>query len=156
MRWGAASSAYSFVAGSSSMIALHTAAVGTPLYTQLAPMALQAAGPSPRVAAPPSIISKVIGSIKLGDHYFQKLSPDAASANPVFDFRATKKGDFFAGAKAGSVASPGGAKNVAWLKLNNVQGSQAKHVFRVETAGGPPPATVRVGRLPPFAFTTVH
>lgn len=29
----------------------------------------------------------IIGSFMVGDHYFQKLAPSAASANPVLDFR---------------------------------------------------------------------
>lgn len=33
------------------------------------------------------VCKRIIGSLKFGDHYFQKLTPDAAGANPVFDLR---------------------------------------------------------------------
>lgn len=58
-------------------------AVGTPLLTQLPKLAMVA----PRGPTLPSTCSGAIGNLKLGDHYFQKLSADATSANPVFDFR---------------------------------------------------------------------
>jgi len=112
--------------------------VGTPLYSTLPKLALAAGIRSPF----PKQITALIGSLRFGDHYFQKLSATAASANPVFDLRATKKGDYVAVSKVTSVASPvTPASTVAWVQLKNVEGSLAQSVFRVETAGGQPPAT---------------
>ena len=58
------------------------------IWDKIAKLAL--AGPDP-TASPTtqfaSIISSCIGKTKLGDHYFQKLTPTSASANPVFDMR---------------------------------------------------------------------
>ena len=56
--------------------------------------------------------------------------------------RATKKGDYFAGIRTASIASPSGAANVAWVELAHVQGALGQTVFRVETAGGQPPSNV--------------
>lgn len=59
-------------------------AVGTPLYSKLPEMSLSVA---PKAATLPAAVTTLIGQTKLGDHYFQKLSPTATSANPVFDLR---------------------------------------------------------------------
>ena len=67
------------------------------------------------------------------------------------DDRATKKGDFVAGAKVGSVASPAGASNVARFELKNVHGAMANQVYRYETAGGVAPSSVT-----PFSATCGH
>jgi hypothetical protein len=115
------------------------AAVNTPLYSTLPKLALAAGTKSPL----PKQIQSIIGSFKFGNHYFQKLSATAALANPVFDLRSTKKGDFVALSKVTSVPSPvDPASTVAWVELKNVQGSLAQTVFRVETAGGQPPTSV--------------
>lgn len=59
--------------------------------------------------------------------------------------RATRKGDYGAFKKDSSVSDPvDAAKNVAWLQLSKVEGDLASFVYRVNTAGGIPPATVSV------------
>lgn len=64
-------------------------AFNTPFYTTLTPLALMTPF-SAKVGSGstlPAQIQSRIGSFKLGDHYFQKLSLNATSPNPVFDFR---------------------------------------------------------------------
>lgn len=50
---------------------------------------------------------------------------------------------FVVAAKAGDIPAPTGPPDVDWLSLTNVSGSLATQVFRVNTVGGLPPASVR-------------
>jgi len=83
----------------------------------------------------------------LGDHYFGLNPTGAAGISPTFDFRTGfKKGDtngFVTLKKAANVASTGGAKNVDLLALDALPGfgTLAKHVYRLDTAAGQPPAS---------------
>ncbi|KAL7008475.1 hypothetical protein EMMF5_001736 [Cystobasidiomycetes sp. EMM_F5] len=115
-------------------------AVNSPLVklTDLPSLAMK--GPDPTNL--PTTVQSCIGKAKLGDHFFQKLSPTAASANPVFDFSSSGH-SYAAFSKASSAASPQGASNIAWLQLANVEGSMATTGLRINTVGGVAPATVR-------------
>jgi len=84
---------------------------------------------------------------QLGSHYFvttASLSNTTSTIAPQFDFRRAAGGCLADGSqsgfvelsKAGSVASPDGSQNVAWLDLKAISGTLAKQVFRVETVNG--------------------
>ena len=45
--------------------------------------------------------------------------------------------------KVKSAPSPNGPQNVDWTELKKVSGGLSNLVYRVETVGGQPPATVR-------------
>ncbi|KAJ7119947.1 hypothetical protein C8R43DRAFT_1112426 [Mycena crocata] len=106
-------------------------------------------------AAPASISASVIGSkiaapALLGQHYFV-TSPSGTGISPKWDFTSTGK---FAGnttafvlaAKAANLTAPTNpATNVDWLALNNVQGSLASKIFRIDTVGGQPPTSCVAG-----------
>ncbi|KAF9883611.1 hypothetical protein FE257_003118 [Aspergillus nanangensis] len=71
-----------------------------------------------------------------GEHYF-----DAAGV-PFFDFRLGGHRSWMAANKTASVPAPN-KRDVAWLKLDTVEGQGIKEVYRVHTAGGQPPATCK-------------
>jgi hypothetical protein len=50
---------------------------------------------------------------------------------------------FVLAAKVGDIPAPTGSPDVDWLSLNKVKGNLATQVFRVNTVGGLPPASVR-------------
>lgn len=86
--------------------------------------------------------------VVLGQHYFITNPLTGSGLSPKWDFTsAIEKGHpnaFIVGAKAGDIAAPTNpGTNVDWLMLNGVQGDLASQVFRVETRGGQPPASVR-------------
>jgi len=113
-------------------------AVGTSAFTELTSEALPVA---PNGAFPESITS-VIGQSQLGNHYFQNFaSGNTTTADPTFDFRATGVGSFSILTKTAAVASPNSTSDVAWISLNEVSGSLAKTVFRIQTAGGVAPSS---------------
>ena len=90
----------------------------------------------------------VIGSpFVLGQHFFVTNPVTGSGLSPKWDFTSAslkgKSNAFAIGARAGSVAVPP-STNVDWLSLNVVQGDLAKHIFRVETRNGQPPASVSV------------
>lgn len=80
-----------------------------------------------------------------GHHYF------TTTTTPFFDLdtenwqlgAAPCSKNATAPAPAGAAAGQGGEKAVAWLKLKTIDGAtgQLQEVYRVETAGGSPPAT---------------
>jgi hypothetical protein len=80
-------------------------------------------------------------------HYFVP-APSGTGLSPKWDFTSTGKfaGNstaFILAAKAGDILAPtDSATNVDWLALNNVQGSLASKVFRVDTVNGQPPTSV--------------
>ncbi|PTU24572.1 hypothetical protein P175DRAFT_0528067 [Aspergillus ochraceoroseus IBT 24754] len=79
-------------------------------------------------------------TMKLGKHFF------TAEGAPFFDLRhAGANDDFARAAKVAQVDAPaqfalGETRDVAWLQLKGVEGG-IKEVYRVQTAGGGPPAT---------------
>ncbi len=50
---------------------------------------------------------------------------------------------FVLAAKVGDIPAPTGSPDVDWLSLNKVKGNLATQVFRVNTVGWLPPASVR-------------
>lgn len=84
---------------------------------------------------------------RVGHHYFipnpitgQGLSPkwDLTSQGPY-------KGNaeaYVVAARAGGAPAPVPTRDVDWLALNSVKGSLATQVYRTDTRGGHPPASV--------------
>jgi hypothetical protein len=75
------------------------------------------------------------------NHYFVTNPLTGTGINPKFAKAADGGAEFSILNKAGSINSPAGATNVAWLQLTSFQGTLAKTVFRVDTVGGQPPTT---------------
>jgi hypothetical protein len=92
-----------------------------------------------------SMFTSFLNSIQY--HYFVP-APSGTGLSPKWDFTSTGKfaGNstaFILAAKAGDILAPtDSATNVDWLALNNVQGSLASKVFRVDTVNGQPPTSV--------------
>ena len=79
----------------------------------------------------------------LGQHYFVGNS---TSLHPVWDFRANVEQGNAAGyilaEVVGDIPAPTGPNDVDWLQLKKVEGELADAVYRVDTKGGQPPASV--------------
>jgi len=74
-------------------------------------------------------------------HYFVTNPLTGTGISPKFALAANGGADFSILNKTGTINSPAGATNVAWLQLTSIQGTLAKTVFRVDTVGGQPPTT---------------
>lgn len=83
--------------------------------------------------------------LELGKHFFQTNANGGIS--PVWDFRgdsAPNQPDaFVVAAKVGDLLAPTGSQDVDWLQLKGVSGALASVVYRTDTRGGQPPASVR-------------
>ena len=80
----------------------------------------------------------------LGQHYFI-ANPVALS--PKWDFTSASEAGhadaFVIGARTGDIPAPTDpSTNIDWLSLKNAGGDLADQIFRVETRGGQPPASV--------------
>jgi hypothetical protein len=90
----------------------------------------------------------VLGSAPtvLGQHYF---IPNSPAPSPKWDFTSdAEKGNpeaFVVGASVGSIPSPASKDDINWVQLKKVEGELADSVYRVETAGGQPPASCTAG-----------
>lgn len=74
-----------------------------------------------------------------------ELPADVSDYLDCYTRRATRNGDYGAFKKDASITDPvDPAKNVPWLQLSKVEGDLASFVYRVNTAGGIPPATVSI------------
>jgi hypothetical protein len=87
------------------------------------------------------------GACILGQHYFINGSTGALA--PKWDFTSSgpNRGNpdaFVVAAKSGDIPAPDHADDVDWLSLNGTSGKLAAKVFRVETKGGQPPASVSI------------
>ena len=86
--------------------------------------------------------------VVLGQHYF---IANGSSISPVWDFTSdAEKGNaeaFVVAAVVGDIPAPTGADDVDWLQLKKVEGELADTVYRVETKGGQPPASVSTVEL---------
>jgi hypothetical protein len=79
-----------------------------------------------------------------GQHFFQKSSGPPV---PVWDLRAdppfqNNPNAFVVAKKVNSVPSPDGTSDVAWLELAKVSGELANTIYRINTEGGQPAASV--------------
>ena len=87
----------------------------------------------------------------LGQHYFVANGTNPTTGGqaltPVWDFtsgveKGNKNAIIFA-AEEGDIPAPTGPDDVDWLQLKKVEGDLADTVYRVDTKGGQPPASVR-------------
>jgi hypothetical protein len=83
----------------------------------------------------------------LGQHYFITNPISGTGLSPKWDFTsnvlAGNSSAFVVGAKTGDLPAPTGPSDVDWLMLKNVQGELASQIYRTDTRGGQPPASVR-------------
>lgn len=82
-----------------------------------------------------------------GQHYIVRNPITGTGGSPKWDF--SSQGTYAGNADAFVIAAPAagipastGAQNVPWIALNNIQGSLADQIYRVDTKGGQPPSTV--------------
>ncbi|KAJ7032213.1 hypothetical protein C8F04DRAFT_1040713 [Mycena alexandri] len=104
----------------------------------------------PAGASPNSVGAKVGAPALLGFHYFVP-SPTGTGISPKWDFTSTganvgSANAFVIGTKVGDITdSTNTAVNVDWLALNNLEGSLASQVFRIDTVNGQPPSSCVAG-----------
>ncbi|KAJ6562596.1 hypothetical protein B0H19DRAFT_944260 [Mycena capillaripes] len=122
----------------------------TPAFKTVQTTAFKAWSAAPASLKADTIGNKIGAPTLLGYHYFVP-SPSGTGISPKWDFTSTGKfaGNstaFIIAAKAGDILAPtDSAINVDWLMLNNVQGSLASKVFRVDTVSGQPPTSCVAG-----------
>ncbi|KAF7332949.1 hypothetical protein MVEN_02400800 [Mycena venus] len=130
-----------------------TSIYAPPEFASIQTTAFDAWSAAPAGTTATSIGSTVSAPDLLGFHYFVP-SPSGTGISPMWDFTSTGSfaGDssaFVIGAKVGDIAAPTDpATNVDWLALNNVQGSLASKIFRIDTVGGQPPTSCVPGSAP--------
>ncbi|KAJ6577763.1 hypothetical protein B0H19DRAFT_1020250 [Mycena capillaripes] len=122
----------------------------TPAFATIQTTAFKAWSVAPASLTATTIGSKIGVPTLLGFHYFVP-SPSGTGLSPKWDFTSTGKfagnsSAFILAAKAGDITAPtDSATNVDWLMLNNVQGSLASKVFRIDTVNGQPPTSCVAG-----------
>ncbi len=85
----------------------------------------------------------------LGQHYFVTNPVTGTGISPKWDFTSSGKfkgnaDAFVIGAPKANIPAPSNPQqNVPWLDIRNVQGKLADQIFRFDTVGGQPPASVR-------------
>lgn len=77
----------------------------------------------------------------LGEHYFIANPVTGTGISPKWDFAASGHG-YVVGARSAGIPAPTGSQDVDWLFLTSIQGSLADEIYRVDTRGGQPPASV--------------
>jgi hypothetical protein len=85
----------------------------------------------------------------LGQHYYvpnPKPAAGSPAVSPKWDFTSNaEKGNaeaYVIGAKVGDLPAPTCSDDIDWVQLKNVEGELANAVYRVDTMGGQPPASV--------------
>lgn len=89
----------------------------------------------------------------LAQHYFVTNPTTGTGVSPKWDFTSSGNAKFFGNSNAfivakgkGSVAAPNATVNINWLDVVNIGGAEggeiADEVFRTDTVGGQPPASV--------------
>jgi hypothetical protein len=117
---------------------------GTPEFESISIDAFKAWSNAPSSLTAQKVIT-ILGSepVVLGQHYFV---PGTPAPSPKWDFTSdAEKGNseaFVVAAGTGSIPSPESKNDITWVQLKKVQGELADSVYRVETAGGLPPASV--------------
>lgn len=110
------------------------------VWTELIPHPIEAIIDLLHLLNPPEILAQ---------HYFITNPTTGQGVSPKWDFTSSGK---FQGNKDAFIVAKGKAslpaptdptKDVAWLDVVNVEGKIADEVFRFDTVGGQPPATVR-------------
>ncbi|KAJ7018187.1 hypothetical protein C8F04DRAFT_1214700 [Mycena alexandri] len=122
----------------------------TPAFASIQTVGFNAWKALPASVTADDLGAKVGAPLLLGYHYFV-TAPSGTGISPKWDFTSTGKfagnsSAFFLGSKVGDITdATNAAVNVDWLALNNVQGSLASKVFRVDTVSGQPPASCVAG-----------
>ncbi|KAJ7116883.1 hypothetical protein C8R44DRAFT_738755 [Mycena epipterygia] len=122
----------------------------TPAFTSVQTAAFTTWSAAPAGTSANTVGAKVGAPALLGYHYFVP-SPTGTAISPKWDFTSTgafagNATAFVIGSKVGDVAAPAdSATNVDWLALNNLQGSLAAQIFRVDTVNGQPPTSCVAG-----------
>ncbi len=85
----------------------------------------------------------------LGQHYFITNPITGSGLSPKWDFTSASEAGhpdaYVVGAKTGDISSPTDPTvNIDWLSLSGAQGDLASQIFRVQTRGGQPPASVSI------------
>lgn len=110
-----------------------------------------------------NVIASVLAenpSRNLGQHYFVTNPTTGSGVSPKWDFTSSgeNKGNadaYVIGKGVGNLASPDDStKDIAWLQVQNVEGSLADTVFRFDTVGGQPPSSASLHfSTPVYAMT---
>lgn len=101
-------------------------------------------GPNPWEVILDFVTDFNITSLIVGTHYFINYGDNIL---PEFDFTSAGPTEgnpdaFVVGTKVVDIAAPDSVHDIDWLELNAVSGKFADKVYRVETRGGQPPASV--------------
>lgn len=117
-------------------------AVNTPIFDDLTTIAYYVWSSSPSTLLSTSVGQHAHINLPtvLGHHFFIANPITGVGLSPEWNFG--DKG-FVVGAKTGDVPAPNSTVDVDLLSLSAVEGTLASQIFRVETKGGQPPATVR-------------
>ncbi|KAK7032608.1 hypothetical protein VNI00_012871 [Paramarasmius palmivorus] len=91
----------------------------------------------------------------LGRHYFITNPVTGTGLSPKWDFSLSipSGNNFVVGAAQANIPAPTGSSDVNWLYLTPIQGSLAAEIYRTDTDGGQPPASVSRARCYLFRLT---
>jgi len=134
--------------------------VGTQEFGQLTTLAFDIFNATKSITV--NDVIKALGSSfgVLGQHYFVTNPFTGTGVSPTFDFRAaSRKGDpnaFVIANKTGDIPAPSGSQDVDWLELTGAIGDLAKHVFRIDTKAGQPPASCSPGAAISVKYTAQY
>ena len=99
----------------------------------------------------PQQVTKKLGHdlLVLGEHYYvpnPNITTGSPAISPKWDFTSNaEKGNaeaYVIGAKIASLPAPSSKNDIDWVQLKKVEGGLADAVYRVDTKGGQPPASV--------------
>ncbi|KAF7336175.1 hypothetical protein MVEN_02165000 [Mycena venus] len=114
----------------------------TPAFATIQTTAFNVWSAAPAGAPATSIGSSIGLPPVLGSHFFV-TSPTGTGISPEWSFT---NGQFVIGSKVGDITAPtDSATNVDWLALNNLQGTLASKIFRIDTVNGQPPSSCVAG-----------
>ncbi|KAJ7865318.1 hypothetical protein B0H14DRAFT_3443021 [Mycena olivaceomarginata] len=122
----------------------------SPAFASIQTTVFNAWNAAPAGASANTVGGRVGTPTLLGFHYFV-TSPSGTGISPKWDFTSTGKfagnsSAFVTGSKVGDITAPtDSATNVDWLAINNVEGSLASKVFRIDTVNGQPPTSCVAG-----------
>ncbi|KAG5652367.1 hypothetical protein H0H81_005229 [Sphagnurus paluster] len=125
----------------------------TPAFSKIADVAFTAWKAAPASLSTQKVISllePIPFPVILGQHYFVPNPVTGTGLSPKWDFIAqgATKGNpkaFVVGAKVNGLPAPTGAQDIDWVQLKSLTGSLATQIYRVDTRGGQPPASVSFG-----------
>ncbi|KAF7365918.1 hypothetical protein MVEN_00467000 [Mycena venus] len=122
----------------------------SPAFASIQTTAFNAWNAAPAGASANTVGGRIGTPTLLGFHYFV-TSPSGTGISPKWDFTSTGKfagnsSAFVTGSKVGDITAPtDSATNVDWLAINNIEGSLASKIFRIDTVNGQPPTSCVAG-----------